>query len=350
MNPEKLNELGILLFVRRNQNMNKSEIKYLKDLREERAAEAILTEFLNQQVESWPLATGNFKGLQKVEEKEFQFEGYKVKVQFNPERIRSSAAKVDQKSIQNRACFLCIDKLPEEQKGIAHEDYMILVNPFPIIPQHFTIPKVAHIDQVFMDNFSGMLDLAKQMEGYTLFYNGPKCGASAPDHMHFQAGNKGFMPVESEYEMLKEKQGIALTDDQDLEVHTFNHYLRKMISVASSIAAEAKKAVEICYQEFAKMQAGEKEPMLNVICCYREGKYIVHLFPRQLHRPAQYFAEGEEQLLISPASVDFGGVFITPRREDFEKISAEDIADIFHQVSVDDDFFQQLCTTIKNKL
>ncbi len=321
--------------------------KHLENLLETNSAMVILTDFLNQQLNDWPLATGNYKGLEKVEEKEFQFDGCKVKVQFNPERIRSSAAKVDQKSIENRACFLCLDKLPKEQGGIAHaNDFVILVNPFPIIPQHFTIPKIDHVDQNFEGNVSVMLSLAKSMQGYTLFYNGPKCGASAPDHMHFQAGNKDFMPVETEYAYIKKSQSELLIDSAEFEMRAFPNYLRKMISIESESEKEMKRAVSVFYRTFSAMQPEEKEPMLNVICSFVDGKYLMHLFPRKLHRPAQYFAEGEQQLLISPASVDFGGVFITPRREDFEKITSEAIVDIFKQVSVDDVFFKKLCEQI----
>jgi len=322
-------------------------IEKLESLLEKNPSDQVLSNFLNQQVRDWSLARGNYKGLEKVEEKEFEFEGFKMKVQFNPERIRSSAAKVDKKSIENRACFLCLENLPAEQGGLAQgEDFVILVNPFPIIPQHFTIPKVAHVDQSFLDNLQEMLSLAKEMQGYTLFYNGPKCGASAPDHMHFQAGNKGFMPVEAEYFSLKDKSEL-LVKTESIEVRSFNHYLRKMISVESSSAIGLVKVVTNFYHAFAKMQQDEKEPMLNVICSYVDGKYIMHLFPRKLHRPTQYFAEGDEQLLISPASVDFGGVFITPRREDFEKITVNDIVDIFKQTCVDEDTFSTLCENLK---
>ena len=331
--------------------MNVKSINKLEDLLEEKSSTQILGDFLNDQVKNWPLATGNYKGLEKVEEKEFLFAGFKIKVQFNPERIRSSAAKVDQKSIENRACFLCLDKLPKEQGGIAQgDDFVILVNPFPIIPQHFTIPKVDHVDQSFVENVSGMLSLAKNMIGFTLFYNGPKCGASAPDHMHFQAGNKDFMPVETEYALLKNSQSEMLSDSNHFEMRAFPNYLRKMISIESDSEKEMMKAVSVFYTNFSAMQAEEKEPMLNVICSFVDGKYIMHLFPRKLHRPSQYFAEGDQQLLISPASVDFGGVFITPRREDYEKITSDDIVDIFKQVSLDDDCFTKLCNKIKERI
>ncbi len=331
--------------------MNANNISKLENLTKKNPVSVVLTYFLNQQLNHWALAQNNYKGLAKVEEKEFQFDNCKIKVQFNPERIRSSTAKVDQKSIENRACFLCSDKLPKEQGGIACvNDFLILVNPFPIIPQHFTIPKIDHVDQTFEGNVSGMLSLAKSMQGYTLFYNGPKCGASAPDHMHFQAGNKNFMPVETEYPVLKDLQAELLSDSDQFAIRAFPNYLRKMISIESECEKEMMKAVSVFYRTFSAMQADEKEPMLNVICSFVDGKYIMHLFPRKLHRPSHYFAEGDQQLLISPASVDFGGVFITPCREDFEKITSDNIVDIFKQVSVNTNFFTELCNSIRDKL
>jgi len=323
-------------------------IDKLENLLEEKSSVEILDDFLQQQIGSWPLAATNYKGLEHVEEREFEFDDFKVRVQLNPERIRSSAAKVDEKSIAKRDCFLCLDKLPAEQLGIAQgDDFVILVNPFPIIKEHFTIPKLNHEDQSFMVNVESMLALAKSMQGYTVFYNGPKCGASAPDHMHFQAGKSGFMPLEAEYFELKDRRSELLLKNEELEVRAFYHYLRKMISIESVDVDSMLKAVAILYSRFSSMQEEEKEPMLNAICAFVHGKYVMHLFPRKLHRPSQYFAEGEEQLLISPASVDFGGVFITPRRKDFDKITAADITDIFSQVSVDEDFFSSLCCAIK---
>ena len=218
---------------------------------------------------------------------------------------------------------------------------MILVNPFPILKEHFTIPRLQHVDQAFAHNVESMISLSREMSGYSLFYNGPKCGASAPDHMHFQAGERGFMPVDTEYSTMKER-GELLFDDSGVQVRAFSHYLRKMISVEGSDPITLHNVVMKFYHCFASLQKDELEPMLNAICSYVDGTYVIHLFPRKLHRPSQYFAEGDEQLLISPASVDFGGVFITPRREDFEKITREDIEDIFKQVSVDDYTFDLL--------
>lgn len=322
----------------------------LVNLLNENSSCQVFGDFLDRQLEVWPLAKKNYQALQKVEVKEFQFEESKIIVQFNPERIRSSAAKVDSESIAKRDCFLCLDKIPPEQKNIEFgNDFVILVNPFPILPKHFTIPSCHHVDQRFENNVKTMLSLSKQMQAFTIFYNGPKCGASAPDHMHFQAGSKDFMPVEKEYESMNSK-GELLFASEKIQVRAFPDYLRRMISVESEDVDEIYRAVSKCYKLFSELQKIGEEPLLNAISYYRNGKYVVHLFPRKLHRPWQYFAEGEQQILISPASVDFGGVFITPRREDFESITKENVVDIFKQVSVDKGFFTGLCRNISEGL
>lgn len=330
-------------------NMNTKKTDQFENLLEMDSSREVLSGFLQKQLLEWPLASSNYIGLERVEEREILFDGFVVKIQFNPERIRSSAAKVDKETISQRRCFLCMDNLPPQQEGIAWgDDYMILVNPFPILKEHFTLPRIEHVDQSFSDNVESMLRMASQMQGYTLFYNGPECGASAPDHMHFQAGRENFMPVEWEYPNIKRMQGEIVISNSNVEITAFNSYLRKMISVESSSVTEILKVVDVFYTSLAAMQPQKKEPMLNAICRFVDGNYTMHLFPRELHRPSQYFAEGEKQILISPASVDFGGVFITPRREDFEKISAEDIIDIFRQVSMDADAFDQLKENIKD--
>jgi ATP adenylyltransferase/5',5'''-P-1,P-4-tetraphosphate phosphorylase II len=300
-------------------------------------------EFLLDQNHTWKLSADNYLGQEKVEEREFLFDGFKIRVQFNPERIRSSAAKVDKESIAARKCFLCQENRPDVQKSLELvDDFILLVNPFPIFRTHFTIPSNRHIDQLLSTNLEAMFDIARIMEGYTLFYNGPESGASAPDHLHFQAGENGFLPVESEYESLKNTSGFLILKTDQLSIWAFDQYLRKMISLETDSKEEGLAAILKIYTRFREIQSGRVEPMINLLCYFNDGKWILHLFPRNLHRPRQFFAKDESQLLISPASVDFGGVFITPRREDFEKISRNDIADIFSQVSLDDPTFKEL--------
>lgn len=303
-----------------------------------------LQKFLNEQKENWSLATNNYKSLEKVEEKEFQFEGFKIKVQFNPERIKSTSAKVDKDTIEKRACFLCEENRPESQTKLDLENnYSLLVNPYPILKEHFTLVKNDHIDQNFINHIGDMVNLAKALEGYSIFYNGPNSGASAPDHMHFQAGENNFIPIDDEYGIRKKNYGKLVTWNGRFEVYRFNHYLRKMLSIEADRAQDIVAASKIFYRYMEKLQPEQKEPLLNAICTYKNNKFRLYIFPRKSHRPAQFFAEGAEQLLISPGAIDMGGVIITPRKEDFDKITKEDILSIYKQVSLDDLVFDKLC-------
>ncbi|MEG1837946.1 MAG: DUF4922 domain-containing protein [Bacteroidaceae bacterium] len=297
---------------------------------------AQVLELINQQLSTWELARNNYDALKTVKEKELNIDGCTVKVQFNPARLVSSAAKVDAKSIKERKCFLCKANLPEVQKSIPFGDYLILVNPFPIFPKHLTIPAREHIDQHLLHRFGDMLDLAYCLDEFTLFYNGPKCGASAPDHAHFQAGNKGFLPIEKEWRLQKKEK---VSTHQTAQLFALKDYSRSTLIIESEIKEDA---VYLFQQVYAKLdkKSGE-EPMMNVLAWYEQpkeeiiGKWIVCIFPRAKHRPACYTAEGDDNILISPASVDMGGVFITPQQKDFEKITAKDISTIYQEVCVD---------------
>lgn len=312
----------------------------------QKSAKQVLHEFAETQKQTWPLAATNYAGLASVEEKQFDFDGFVVKVQFNPERIRSSAAKVDKQSIADRKCFLCQENRPTEQIALAcGTSFQILLNPFPIFKTHFTLSSIHHTPQKFLPNLPEMLNMAKGIEGFTLFYNGPECGASAPDHLHYQAGENGFMPIEAEFETMKADTNSLLFSNPSTQIWAFENYLRRMVSIETSSFNEALKLIGLFVEQFSTFQPEKTEPMLNVLCYFSNGKWTIHLFPRKLHRPEQFFAEGAEQLLISPASVDFGGVFITPRKEDFDKITAADIANIFEQLTIGEQVFSQLKTS-----
>lgn len=298
-------------------------------------------QLINQQTREWELAEKNYKGLAKAQRRELVFDNrVSVDIQFNPERIYSSAAKVDAKSISERKCFLCLPNLPEQQKGVDFgEDYVVLVNPFPIFPRHLTIPHRQHIDQLIKGRMGDMLDLAKELTDFVVFYNGPKCGASAPDHFHFQAGNKGFMPIEKEYDTLSR---VIVKGEDKCRVSTFSNYLRQCLILDGDDKKILCKWFDELYALMNTQLPAEPEPMMNVLVSFDQGRWKIFLFPRKLHRPRQYFEEGAKQILLSPASVDFGGVLITPREEDYKKLSYDDAEDIFKQVTWDEDTFEKL--------
>ncbi len=302
-----------------------------------------ISEFFNQQLQVWDTARNNFAALANVKVKEFDVAGSKVKVQFNPARIVSSAAKVDAKSLKERKCFLCAANRPDVQEGIEWKNYTILINPFPIFPRHLTIPCNDHVDQRIASRIADMMNLAAELEGYTLFYNGPKCGASAPDHMHFQAGNCGFMPIEEEVETAK-KEVVAKIGDAELSLVSGTSHPYFLIRTAE--VTNGEKVFDMVYDRLV-IPEGEPEPMLNVLCRYEAGVWSILVFPRKKHRPACYFAEGEANILISPASVDMGNVFITPLEKDFEKITAADIKQIFDECCLNEEELRTIANNIK---
>ena len=267
-----------------------------------------VNQLFQEQLIEWELAGNNYKALEQVKVKTLDVDGHRYKVQFNPARITSSAAKVDPQSIQERKCFLCSANLPGVQRGIPFkEKYTILINPFPIFPRHLTIPALEHTPQLIASRLGDMLDLAQQLDNYIVFYNGPKCGASAPDHFHFQAGNKGFLPIEN------------------------NINWHNTIRIESGNKQKILQRFQQIYDSLP-LRPDDFEPMMNILTWYETTKWLVYIFPRKKHRPSCYSAEGDANLLISPASVDLGGVFITPLEKDFEKITAKDIAQILDEV------------------
>jgi ATP adenylyltransferase/5',5'''-P-1,P-4-tetraphosphate phosphorylase II len=291
-----------------------------------------VNELFEQQLSVWEMARNNFEGLKTVQIREFDFDGFAVKVQFNPARMVSSGAKVDAKTIAQRKCFLCAANRPEVQRGIEWRDYDILINPFPIFTRHLTIPRREHVDQQLVPYISDMFDLARELPDFVVFYNGPKCGASAPDHMHFQAGNADFLPLVDDYFNLKQAGRTELVDAVGAtNTYLLNNYLRVVYCIESADADALKEAFMKLYNLWVKEEG--VEPMMNVVCLYRDAKWYLFIIPRGAFRPWQYTAEGDKQLLVSPATVEVSGLFITPVKEHFERITKEDVVDILTQCS-----------------
>ncbi len=290
-----------------------------------------VNELFSAQLGNWDLARINYGLLSNVFTREIDFGRFRVIVQFNPERMRSSIAKVDSKSIEERPCFLCGKNRPTAQKGVSFEkDLNILVNPFPIFQKHLTIPSELHSDQRILNHFHQMLNLSKGIPDFAVFYNGPQCGASAPDHFHFQAGNRGFLPIETDFSNGKLTKFLFVISG--VEIWQWSGYLRGILTLKGSDIIKLGNVFRSFYNKFSAIQPDRPEPMLNILAYFNHNEWIIHLIPRKLHRPAQFFKEGPEQILLSPASVDLGGVIITPREEDFIKINASDIENIFDQV------------------
>ena len=298
---------------------------------------------LAQQKENWELAKSNYSYLKNVRKKYFEFDQFRIAVQFNPGRMISSSAKVDTKSIEERTCFLCVENLPHEQRALNYNDeYLILVNPFPIFDEHFAIPTFIHQPQEIIDNFSSMLELGKDLgKYYSVFYNGPKCGASAPDHLHFQACTKNIMPIENELGRIIPNKAKVLYEGANTSVYASKNYLRNFFVIEADDKRSAISQFNHLQNAIKEVLDTSEEPMMNIIVLY-ETSWKILVFFREKHRPSQYFIDGYDRILISPAAVDFGGLLITPREEDFNKITKDDIKNIFDQTSISETVFNNI--------
>lgn len=303
----------------------------------------VVAKLLEKQLKVWDTATKNYTALQSVRVKELQLGKQIVKVQFNPERIKSSAAKVDDKSLKERKCFLCDANRPIEQEGIKYRDYKVLINPFPIFPKHLTIPCKDHIGQRIYNRIGDMLDLACKLDDYTLFYNGPKCGASAPDHMHFQAGEKGFMTLESD---LKKGDSKTIAEKNGVKVEIVGGLALPLIVIEGDNQDTIISAFQSVFDALPIIN-DDDEPMLNILCWSNNGYINLVVVPRKKHRPSCYSAEGDANILISPASVDMGGVFVTPLEKDFIKLTSDDVRTIFDEVCMSENEVESFLKGLK---
>lgn len=295
-----------------------------------------------RQLSDWATVRTNFDALTRVSTRTFCVGGSKIVLQFNPERIRSSAASVDKASLKARKCFLCCENQPAEQEKILwHDAYKIQVNPYPIFPRHLTIASMTHTPQLIAGRIGHMLDLAADLTDYVLFYNGPKCGASAPDHMHFQAGNKGFMPVVDEVAAAN-RQEVYSKDS--CTVSYVDSLARRLFVIDADEAVDAQVAFEALQQAMRKGD-DEQEPMQNLLCWHEGGQYHIMVFPRVRHRPSCY-GQGEGQFTLSPASVDMGGVIAVPVERDFRNLTPEIVQSVFDELCADDAYAQEIISKL----
>jgi diadenosine tetraphosphate (Ap4A) HIT family hydrolase len=309
----------------------------------------LIKQLFNEQASDWEQCRLGYKNLADVKVREFHFEGYTIKIQYNPRRIASTSAKIDEQSIKERKCFLCKDNLPAGQKGLVYNNdgCHVLVNPYPIFPEHFTIASVEHKPQEIKNFFSFMLKLSRDLgKYYSVFYNGPKCGASAPDHFHFQAGTKHFLPIDNDFPMLKNKYGKLIHGDKEINLFAIDDGLRKMLSIEGSSSDKIIEQFNKIYKVLEKQSGSREEPVMNISSSFENGKWRIIIFLREKHRPHHYFEEGEKQILLSPAIVDISGLCVTPRANDFNKITKQDIEDIFREVFISKEKFVNLLNNL----
>ncbi|MCL4706466.1 DUF4922 domain-containing protein [bacterium] len=302
----------------------------------------LAVELLEQQKATWPQLAEGYRALDSVRVRELHAEGFVVRLQFNPQRAISSGARVDAQSIQARPCFLCEKNLPGQQKGVGYrDDYLVLCNPAPIFAQHYTIAHVQHRPQAIDGNIEILLKLAREFSPqFSVFYNGPRCGASAPDHLHFQACPSQIIPVETQ--ILEPGRSTLAKKLPGVTLHTSEELGREILLLIGSDKSAMTTALARMIKAMKEAMADPGEPMMNIICTFREGYYRVIIFPRRKHRPEVYFREGEDRILVSPASVDMGGLIVTPIEKDFLRLDAEQVANIYREVSITPEITQQI--------
>lgn len=299
----------------------------------------------NRQLQMWDTARRNYNHLDNIEVRDVAIEGVDVRIQHNPGRITSVSAQIDKP--RERVCFLCSENLPEEQMRHSYLDgeYQILVNPYPIFRPHFTIPAVAHTPQRIAGRLGAMLQLAHDCAPYTIFYNGPRCGASAPMHMHFQAAKAGCMPIERQW---KEAQRDVLCKHRSGELSFERDLLRPVFVITATKKSDAEYLFEQLYK--ALPPVADEEPMMNLMARYEDEQYVILLFPRAKHRPDCYYATDGTQRLISPGTVEMGGLFITPRSSDFKQLTTSEIISIYREVSASPKTIEKIVSQLEQTI
>lgn len=305
---------------------------------------------VNHQKANWPAASSGYSSLRQLQTRSFDFGHFRIDCQFNPGRIRSSAANTETAAIQARPCFLCESNRPPEQSGIPYgPDYVILCNPFPIFPYHLTIALHKHEPQLIAGHIETFLQLTYDLQEFMVFYNGPRCGASAPDHFHFQAGIREVLPIEDELMPLLQEHSEVLFDSPEIKISSVENYLRRFICFCSSDQQILASRIDKALNNLAKPE-GDSEPMVNLAGWYTDGTWQIVMFPREAQRPREYFADDFDRILVSPAAVELGGLIILPREEDFYKLTMENLESIFSQVTIQKSDFNDFKDKLKQTL
>ena len=280
----------------------------------------------HQQIKTWPRLARGVEGLAQAQTRPVRLDWYDIFIRHIPHRAGSTTAAVDRESVSQRPCFLCAGNLDPEQKGVTFAaDYTVYCNPFPIVDRHLTIVHREHGIQHIAGEFGAMLDMAAALPGYFVIYNGPECGASAPDHMHFQAGSRALLPIEK--------------DTANISGTAVRNYARSVFLFRAGDRSLLVDRMDRAIDLLSAVTGKKPEPLINIAAIHDGGRWTVYLFPRGKHRP-NVFHTGE--LTVSPASIDLCGIFVVPMEKDFARITGNDIAAIFREVTLPDDAFEEV--------
>ena len=305
-----------------------------------------LKRYFDRQLRLWPEVMTRYRELNSIETRQLPLEVMTLKAQFNPARIRSTGATITKEAIGERPCFLCEQNRPKEQMHKVQDGrFELLVNPYPILPMHFTLPLRRHQPQLIRSMYGEMLHLLRLYPELTVFYNGPLCGASAPDHAHLQAGTSGMLPLQTEWNRLARSINVIVEQGDEATIGI----IEQLPWPAFAIRSKSKTMGERLFREVydaLPIADGNTEPMMNIVAWRQGGQLISVVMPRAKHRPDCYFKDGEQQLLVSPGALDMAGMLIMPRREDFDRITPQQALAVLQECALPADIFQTVVERI----
>ncbi len=300
-----------------------------------------LNKFIKDQLSVWQLASSNFRALKTAPSREVDVFGLKCRIQYNPRRVISSTADTSPAAIASRKCFLCADNRPKEQFHLGFEgrkgrNYHIQINPYPIFRGHLVIVRDEHIPQEIWHHFPDMLDFAARYKDYLVFYNGPSSGASAPDHLHFQAIPKHNLPLEDVVDEFLDHPGEPLATVKDASLYKFDGYARGVFALK---ATTSKSLAKLFYRllDCTDRGKGEEEPMFNLYAYVKNGEYRTIVVMRSAKRSHHFYSEGADHLTISPGAADIAGLFVAPFREDYDKADTALLEELLSEVCISED-------------
>lgn len=367
LSPEKVNKNNI--YKDSIRTMEIVDRCRLNDYWQEGIANEQVCQLFDTQLKTWALAREHYEQLSSAVVETFTTDECDVAVQFNPARIVSTSAKVDPETLKRRPCFLCEVNRPEEQSSLPMlKKYHLLLNPNSILPKHFTIPLRHHHDQQILDYYEDMMEMTVRLKDMLLFYNGPKCGASAPNHMHFQAGSRGvvplerdwlerYQPVRSRVWPISENEYLEALQLEDFADSTGIFSLRDYLCPGFVVITRTPHANKVLFDKlYASLPVveGHSEPMMNILAWVQSSSYdgsqriVSVIIPRSKHRPDCYFKEGTENMMVSPGALDMAGLLVVPREEDFQRMDADTAKAIIQECGISRD--EELAAVMKFKM
>jgi len=296
----------------------------------------VCLELLSEQKKSWRDLREGYESLKNVRERDLSCGRFSVRLQYNPGRIKSSLAAVGERRAHERRCFLCLDRLPESQRGILYRsEYLILCNPMPVFPYHFIVSHLDHRLQAIAEHIDLFLRLISDFgSDWMVLYNGPTCGASAPDHLHFHASPSGQMPIENE--MRRGKSGFLGKRVDGVLLYRLKDMGREVILLEGDDPMAVESAFRVFLSTLKEILLIDEEPMMNIAGFQKDGKWRLLIFPRRKHRPEAFFKEGDARVVVSPGVIDMGGLLITPVEKDFERLDRAEVESIYREVSLEE--------------